>query len=113
MTDEKVETKNRRQYKVTETTNLALELNSGDYYLLAKVGGKGYRISLKTKDLATAKMRLETRMAQLRRGAVNANNLRAEARFSDKVMWRLFILKTAPQILKQLMRLNNNLERKL
>jgi hypothetical protein len=101
-----------RQWKPTEVTNLCVEIMSGVYYLRAKVGGKGYRISLVTTDLAVAKQRLDKKMAELRRYPANKRSLKAEARISDPAMWRLFILRTAPELIKQLKRLNKNLERK-
>jgi integrase len=43
--------------------------NGGTIYLRAKVGGKVRRVSLKTSDLRIAKLKRETKLAQLRRAA--------------------------------------------
>jgi hypothetical protein len=100
-----------RIFRGTGVTNLSLETTTGTYYLLAKINGISHRVSLLTKDPATAKARFETRMAELRRSSAKGNGLKIDARFDEAAMWRQFTMKTMPALVKQLTRLNRNLER--
>lgn len=56
----------KRIFRATDVTNLSLEANSGVYYLLAKINGKGYRESLKTTSKTAAKELLAKRLADIK-----------------------------------------------
>lgn len=67
-----------RQYRGTDVTNLSIEVNSGEYYLLAKVAGKGYKERLDTTSKTEAKDRLNRRLAAIRDAAAKGVELKSE-----------------------------------
>jgi hypothetical protein len=97
-------------FRKTGITNLSREVNSGIYYLLATVNGRSHKLSMRTTDLAVAKERFAPKMAAIRAASRKVGNLRTDAQFNNPAMWRLFLRETMPELVKQLNRLNRNLE---
>src|SRR5438552_946897 len=55
-----------RKFEGTSVTNLALEANTGVYYLLARVKGRPFKRSLKTTSFTAAKEALTAELAKIR-----------------------------------------------
>lgn len=66
------------KFQGTDVTNLSVELNSGIFYLLASIGGKYHRESLKTTSKSAAKELLTKRLAEIRESAAKGLDTKSD-----------------------------------